>query len=517
MRALPRTPGSLNGPSSMAAHQPELVRIAGGTALISVATFFGLGLSYLYSIILARYLGPDVYGLYALGLAAFNLISVIAMAGLDNATLKFVPALVETGDEPGLRRTVRIILGLSLVSGGLLCVALLLGSHTVAAGIFKKSEMTHVLRIMALGIPAYVVSSVLITILQALQDVRWRTFVKYVSEPVVRVLISVVLLWAGWSLDAALVAFVAALTLSVILTLVSIRSLLAGSRIRTPVSVSTREILAYSTPLLLALLVSSIAVKVDFLILGYWRSAGDVGIYSAAFQTAAIMALVTKSFESIGIPFLSRAIAGGDRIRLARLYKTLLRWTLTASLPVFLLIAIFSRDILSFFGSQFEEGALCLVILSVGQIIYAGTGTANNILLLAGYSRWVMWNGLSIGLLQMALNLALIPRYGIIGAAIAAGASQIIVNLIRVVEAWQLVGVHPFEWDGWKPITAGAMTFGSVWLLEAWLQPHHFLLGAGLMVLFYAVSLAVLGFNDDDVAVLREAGDRFRRAVAVFE
>jgi len=118
--------------------------------------------------------------------------------------------------------------------------------------------------------------------------------------------------------------------------------------------------------------------------------------------------------------------------------------------------------------------------------------------------------------LQVALNLVLIPHYGIIGAAVSASASLIIMNLIRVVEGWQLVGVHPFERDVWKPLTAGVMSFGIVWSLQFWLQPHRLLLGAGLMALSYAALLIALGFNDDDVVVLREAGDKLRRVVAVF-
>jgi O-antigen/teichoic acid export membrane protein len=513
----PKVGNSPSPPYVRAAHRPELVRIANGTALVFVATFFGLGLNYAYNIFLARYLGAGSYGLYALGLATFNLLAVISLAGLDSATLKFVPASLATEDEIGIRRTVRTLLGLSLVFGGLFGAVLLLGSRPIAMEIFRKPEIARVLWILALGIPAYATSSVLIATLQAFQEVRWRTFVKYISEPVVKVILTVVLLWAGWDLDAALVAFVAALVLSAVLALAPLRRMLSLRQVGGPSSISVGEVLTYSMPLLWAVLVSSVAVKADVLLLGYWQSAGDVGVYSAAFQTSAIIVLVLQSFESIANPLLSESIAREDRSQLEKLYKILLRWVLTLSFPIFLVIALLPKELLALFGEKFEGGALCLVILAIGQIVNAGTGSANNILLLAGHTRLVMWNTLLAGILQIALNLVLIPRYGIVGAAIAAAASLVLVDVVRIVEGFRLLGIQPYEWIVWKPVAAGIGTAMIVWLLREWLQVQGlFPLVCGVAVSYFTF-LVALGLYDEDVVALRGVRQRIQRMVGVAE
>jgi O-antigen/teichoic acid export membrane protein len=511
----PRDADSLGRISSRMAHRPELVRIANGTALVFTATFFGLGLNYAYNIFLARYLGAGSFGLYALGLATFNLLAVISLAGLDSATLKFVPASVATEDERGIRRTVRTLLGLSLAFGCLVGAVLLLGSHTIAIEIFRKPEIARVLWILALGIPAYAASSVLICTLQAFQEVRWRTFVKYISEPVVKVILTLVLLWAGWDLDAALVAFVAALVLSVVLALAPLRRMLSLRPVGVPSSVSIGEVLTYSMPLLWAVLLSSVAVKADVLLLGYWRSAGDVGVYSAAFQTSAIIVLVLQSFESIANPLLSESIARRDRSQLEKLYKILLRWVLTLSFPIFLVIALLPKELLALFGEKFEGGALCLVILAIGQIVNAGTGSANNILLLAGHTRLVMWNTLLAGILQIALNLILIPRYGIVGAAVAAAASLVLVNIVRIVEGFRLLGIQPYEWNVWKPVAAGIGTSVVVVLLKEGLPVRNLFLLVCVVAASYFALLFALGLGEEDIVVLRGVRQRIQRMVGV--
>jgi O-antigen/teichoic acid export membrane protein len=452
-----------------------------------------------------------------LGLATFNLVSVISLAGLDSATLKFVPASVAAEEEMGVRRTVRTLLGLSLVFGGLFGTALLLGSHAIAIEIFRKPEIERVLWILALGIPAYAASSVLISTLQAFQEVRWRTFVKYISEPVVKVILTVVLLWAGWNLGAALVAFVAALVLSVALGLAPLRRVLSLPPVGVPSSISVGEVLTYSMPLLGAVLVSSVAAKADILFLGYWQAAGDVGVYSAAFQTSAIIVLVLQSFESIANPLLSESIARKDRSQLDKMYKILLRWALTLSFPIFLVIALLPKELLALFGKNFEGGALCLVILAIGQIVNAGTGSANNILLLAGHTRLVMWNTLLVGIVQVALNLALIPRYGIVGAAVAASASLVLVNIVRIIQGFLLLGVHPYEWIVWKSIAAGVGSYSVVLLLKEGWQVQNLILLVCVVVVSYFVFLATLGLDNDDVVALRGVRQRIQRMVGVGE
>jgi len=322
------------------------------------------------------------------------------------------------------------------------------------------------------------------------------------------------LLWAGWNLDAALAAFVAALVLSVVLAIAPLRRLLSRRQVGVSLSIPIGEVLTYSMPLLGTVLISSVASKADMLLLGYWQSADAVGVYSAAFLTSAIVVLVLQSFESIALPYFSESLARKDRMQLDKLYKILLRWALTFSFPIFLVMALLPKEILALFGKNFEDGAVCLVILSLGQLLNAGTGSANNVLMMAGHTRWVMWNTLLFGILQVALNLALIPRYGIVGAAVAASASLVLVNIVRVVEGFRLLGVQPYERPIWKSIAAGGGTWAVMWWLKEGWQVQNLILLVCAAVASYFVFLAALGLDLEDVAVLREVGRQVRHRLA---
>src|SRR5215467_3771445 len=203
-----------------------LIRIARGSAFLFAATFFGLGLNYLYVIVLARVLGSEQFGLYALGLGCFNLLTVIASAGLDSALLRFVPGLRAQGDAAGIKGIVGTVLVLAASFGVLAAVAMLLASNKLASQLFHRDDMSDVLKLFALSIPIFTVSTVALAALQAFREVRWRTSVKYLCEPVLKLTVTLGLVCWGWGLTAALIALPVALCLTTVLSLLPLLNLL---------------------------------------------------------------------------------------------------------------------------------------------------------------------------------------------------------------------------------------------------------------------------------------------------
>ena len=95
----------------------NLNKVARGAIFVFVATFIGLGLNYLYGIMLARWLGADKFGLFAMGLSVFNILAVISIMGLDNAALRFIPGAMSAGRMTEVRSLVRIVIILGCFGG----------------------------------------------------------------------------------------------------------------------------------------------------------------------------------------------------------------------------------------------------------------------------------------------------------------------------------------------------------------------------------------------------------------
>ena len=485
-----------------------LVRIAGGAVLLFGATFFGLGLNYFYAVVLARILGPEQFGLYSLGLGCFALLSVIGLAGLDTAILRFVPALRAQSDGDGVGRSIRAALVLASGLSIVFAAVLLCGADSIANRLFHNNEASSVLSVFALSIPFLVVSTVSLAALQAFREVRWRTFVKYVCEPVVKVAVTLGLVWWGWGLMAALLALPVALGLTAVLALLPLRRILPKGSESASSNRAYRDVFYYSLPLLGGLIFNALATRSDVLLLGYWSSMEEVGVYSAAFQTSAIMALMLGTLESIATPFLSESISKNDPREIRSLTGTTLRWTVTGTLPLCIVMVVFAKDIMGLFGSHFETGAICLIILAIGQFFYSATGCSHGMLLWAGHSKLVMWNSLVAAAAQIGLYLLLIPSYGIIGAAVATAASLILTLILRTIQVRYLLNIWPFDYTIYKPLAAGVMA--SLFTITIRSIPFfsHSAVLLVVFILFYIGFIFAFGLHKDDRAVLLQLKQR---------
>lgn len=488
-----------------------LVRIAGGSVLLFIVTFFGLGLNYLYAIVLARVLGPEQFGLYALGLGCFNLLSVISLAGLDTAVLRFVPALRAQNDAAGIGEIIRAALVLAASLGVLSTAVLLMSADTLATRFFHHDDTSKVLKLFALSIPVFVVSTVALAALQAFREVRWRTSIKYLCEPVVKVAVTLGLVWWGWGLMSALVALPVALGLTAVLAILPLHRLSSKGNDARPSGIAYRDVLRYSLPLLGGLVFNGLATRSDVLLLGYWSSVEEVGIYSAAFQTSAIMTVVLGTLESIATPFLSECMTKNDPEEIRSLTGTVLRWTVTGTLPLCIVMAVFAKDIMSLFGTHFESGSVCLIILAVGQFINSATGCSNGMLLWAGHSKLIMWNSIAVSVAQIGLYLILIPSYGVIGAALAISASLVLNVILRTIQVHHVLDLWPYDSTIYKPLAAGVAASFLVLIVRSVPLLSHVAVLLGLFVLSYVGFLFALGLHDGDRAVLLQLKRRFKQ------
>jgi O-antigen/teichoic acid export membrane protein len=489
----------------------QLGRVACGGVLIFISMLFGLGLNYIYSICLARMFDAEIFGLYTLGLAAFSVFSVVSVAGLDRAILRFIPA-VNDGDTATLvGPMVKHIAGMSLIIGCLAGLTLLGLSSSLSTKIFGKPPLTHVLVFFSFAIPLFSFSTVLLSTLQALQDNRWRSIVKYGCEPIAKFSLTVAFVWLGWGLYGALAAFGIALCLTIVLAYIPLRCYVSSDCQSFQHRAFHEKVVRFSAPLLGALIVASLAVRSDVFMIGYWLPPEQVGFYGAAFQTASIIALILGSLDSVATPLISRAIARDNQSSLQPLLQSVLRWSVTMSLPVSLVFILFPAEVLSIFGNQFHHASYCLVVLAMSQVINAASGSSNTALVLAGYSKMVMWNSIWLGVGQIVFNALLVPLYGMTGAAVGTATALTLVSVVRFYECSLLLKVKMIEREIWKPIAAAAITFALVYTCKFSGLPVSWWMLAATSVGVYALIITLLGLHEEDRNILIHLKETARR------
>ena len=279
----------------------------GGLALL-VSSAVGNGLNYLFMMFLARQLGMEDFGLYALGLTIFNILVFIVIAGVDTGTIKFVSEYLAQGQPEAARQA--LMTALSVVSGlGVIAaLVLLLVADPLFGQLYGKPGLTTVLMWFALTLPFAIVGNLLLSGLQAFQIVRYTALIKYLWEPIGKWMLAGLALYAGFGLPGVLGSILLTFAVSTLLLLWAAQVRLGGlssQRFGVVHRDDVQRFTAYCLPLLVSNIFGIIAPRADVMILGYWVTMQDVGTYLVAFQTAAIPALVLGAFD-IAFPPIMR-------------------------------------------------------------------------------------------------------------------------------------------------------------------------------------------------------------------
>jgi len=180
----------------------------------------------------------------------------------------------------------------------------------------------------------------------------------------------------------------------------------------------------------------------DIVILGFFVPADEVGVYRVAAQAATLVSFSLQIVNMAIAPHFARLYSARKLDRLQQLVTAGARWTIAGAVPASLLLIIFGEGLLSLiFGEEYGAGALALSILAIGQLVNAGAGSVGLLLNMSGHERVNASSALLATLLNIVLNLALVPRFGITGAASATAASLIIWNIVLCRAVRNRIGV----------------------------------------------------------------------------
>lgn len=254
-----------------------------------------------------------------------------------------------------------------------------------------------------------------------------------------------------------------------------------------------------------ATLFSQLIFWTDFFVLSLlWSDQGPAGaattgVYGAVLRAGQSLFLFLTSVSLTFSPFVADLHHRGERERLDGLYKQVTRWTLAATIPVLLVLAVLPGPVLRIFGAEFVAGESALRILIVGMIVPVMVGTVGFILIMAGRTGWdllVYAGGFAIDV-GLALALARPESLGIRGAAIAQAATLTVSAIARLMLVRRFLGIWPFD-AGYLRLVPAAVVGGlALALAHAAMPAERWLLD--LLVSFavggaaYVVALLAVG------------------------
>lgn len=412
----------------------QLLRGARSSLLLKISE---AALGFMVSLVLARILQPEGYGVYSFALSVVGILGVPVMMGLPTLVLRETARYHATGEWALLRgiliRAFQAVAFLSALVGPLVAIAVWNWPDRI------EQVQVHTLMWALILIPLTGFNRLRESTLLGLAKVRHALTPERLLLPIL-MLAAVGLYQLLGVLDppGAMALYCGATAIALVLgARYMARDLPPGVR---ECRAAYANAYWFRSVLPLALLggLNVILSQTDIFMLGLYSTKTDVGLYRVAFNGAALVlffhAAINQSLQSHFVTLYASA----DRARLQRLITTATRGVTLAALPVAAALVVFGGDILEFaYGVAYRPAYPTLIILSLAQLFNVFTGSVYDILNMTGHEHDTLKGVMLSAVTNVALNAVLIPLLGPAGAALATGISMVLVNgtLVAILRA----------------------------------------------------------------------------------
>jgi len=478
---------------------------------VAWGSFWGLAgtlafklVSFAYAIYVARAFSQENVGLFYLSLSVIALVGFWRNLGLPSAISRYVPFFEAKNQGGKILSLLKISFAANAILGVLLFVIIFLLADPIGA-IYQSPGLSDGLRMLA----AYVLFENLFGVsnsyLQGRRNIKASQFLSNVQNVVKLALTVVLFTFFGATLFTLSAAFILAYVVVFLISIPMVLRSMSGA----PSSgggMSTSEIMHDIIPFGITLTIVQtfwvLISSTDRALLGYFGNPATsievVAVYSIASQLALTIMVFPGAMGSIFLPVISRLAGKEEYGTMLKVIQTSQRWILFVTIPIALATMAFAGEMLSvFYGSSYRSGANAMSIFILGLLF--STIVYPISLALAGMRlvRLELYVAIVCAVVNVALNILLIPHFGMEGASAASAAAFLL-------SAWM------FERYGrqylsyrtpsgiYKLFAAGAIAFAAIMLLKpvaAALATGIPAIGEGDMALYaYKFSyLALLG------------------------
>lgn len=419
----------------------QLVKGTGEALVVKGSSLF---VSFALTILLSNTMGAEGYGVYAYVFSWINLLIILGRFGFDSVLVRYVAAYQAKhnwGAFSGImRRSKQIVFLCSFILWLLLCASLFFLQNRLGPAL----SVTFLVGAIVLLLEPQI--NLCQSILRALGHIALSNLPLMVIRPAIVVfIIAAAYFLFGFEITAHFGAsiYLLASILALVLIFIILRMKIPETlHTETEAVYEVREWMNMAWPMLLSSASTILMNRTDVIMLGIFAGTTDAGIYHIVVRAASLTTIGLISVNSIAGPLIAKYYATYQKADLQRTVRLAAWGILALSLPVAVIFIFFGKSLLAVFGPQYIQGYTALVIMLAGQIVNALTGLVGLLMIMTAYQKPELLFNILASVLNIAMNLLLIPRYGIVGAAVATSLTLIAVNLLRVGFVYRNLNVN---------------------------------------------------------------------------
>lgn len=394
----------------------------------------GMICGYSFILLITRNFGAYVMGIFAISVTVLDIFAILGRLGLETVLLRFVAEYSAQGRPGDIKSVYLKAVSVSLPFSVLCSIMLYVSSNYLSRALFHNQELTVYFRAMAFAIPVLVLFSLHLESLRGLRIIRKYAMLQNLFPPLFASSLLLLFMIISRGTYLPLIAYIASL---ILVSVLSFLEWLKSSEFRkVPVlegGITLKSMIGISFPLMLSSSLFLLIAYTDTVMLGILRTEEEVGIYNVAMKITTLASITLYAINTIAAPKFAELYGKDDMKGLAVVVRKSSKLIFWSSLPVLIVMAFFPSFILGFFGDDFRVGGYALLMLTLGQFVNTASGSVGYILKMTGKQNTFQKIIFLAAIINIGLNMVLIPRFGLNGAAFASMISIIFWNLSSAI------------------------------------------------------------------------------------
>ncbi len=402
-----------------------------GTLYLTIGQVIFVISSYTLHIGLARYLGPEQYGMFGVILYLTIMARSMVNRGIPQSVSKYI------AENEGYANTIKNKGLLVQVVFSIIIALVYFNCAKILSQILHDSSLAPYIRLSAINVLFFGLYMVYI---YSLNGKRWfgkQAIVGVIHDTLLPLIILIAIL-AGFALHGAIMGLILASIIGCVVGHCFCRfepdhQLLEGHSLF--VTSLTSKMINFAIPIVIYGIFTSALLNIDLLMVkGILKENIQAGFYASARSLAVTPFFISIALSRSIFPSIARSVADNNHSLTRQYIQDSLKLLLIWMIPIVAIISASSREIiLLIYSLHYLPAAMPLSILIIGLGFFTIYLILTTIITAGDNPKIAMWLNIIMLIIDIILNLYLIPRYGIIGASIGTSISMIIGTVISAI------------------------------------------------------------------------------------
>ena len=474
-------------------------------------TFIGEIARYMFLIVASALVtntfGAKVFGQYSYIISFITILITFSGLGLGSGVMYFGQKYLHQGHKSKTRGVIAYAYILVAISGSILTAVIIIFAEPISKIHLNSAEYAPLLARMAPLILIEALYGLSLTVYRSLKRIARFSLVRNIFYHFIRIAAILVCfaIFGIKDINGIIIPTYIAYTSVLAYNLFNqYRNADIGKSVDISVS-EKKEMIKYSLPLFMSAIIGILLRQADVLMLGYIKTEEAVAVYKISIQICALIPFFKHITGSFFNPMIASLYHSGKKEEMVNTYKEITKWSFTVGLMVFLGIVLFGKSGLHLFGEEFVYAHTALILVACGHLAGVIVGHTGSVISMTGHPRFNLATTVTIFTINIILNIIMIPKYGIIGAAVATFVARTLGSLMELAYLYITQKIHPYDIRYLKTIAAGALSFITIYILNGiimWDGVTDILIKGLIFVIIYVGTIIILKIDEDDKIIL---------------